>query len=319
MSDIVNPVPETDMFPNVPERTALEQSVQNTEITSSAARSLESNDGSVSQNTDDNQTHAESCDDEALPQFAEMPPNGSAQSVLRVEGLNKFFRKKQAVRDVSFSMKQGEVVGLLGPNGAGKTTSFYMIVGFYTPNAGGIYLDDRCITGLPMYQRARIGISYLPQEASVFRKLSVEQNIDAILETRKDLSRSARKAKLDSLLEEFGITANRKQPAYTLSGGERRRTEIARALAIEPKFLLLDEPFAGIDPIAVHDIKLIIRLLARQNIGVLITDHNVRDTLEITDRAYIINKGEIVEQGPRQKILESEVARKVYLGEEFRM
>ena len=319
MSDIVNPVPETDMFPNVPERTALEQSVQNTEITSSAARSLESNDGGVSQNTDDNQIHAESRDDEALPQFAEMPPNGSAQSVLRVEGLNKFFRKKQAVRDVSFSMKQGEVVGLLGPNGAGKTTSFYMIVGFYTPNAGGIYLDDRCITGLPMYQRARIGISYLPQEASVFRKLSVEQNIDAILETRKDLSRSARKAKLDSLLEEFGITANRKQPAYTLSGGERRRTEIARALAIEPKFLLLDEPFAGIDPIAVHDIKLIIRLLARQNIGVLITDHNVRDTLEITDRAYIINKGEIVEQGPRQKILESEVARKVYLGEEFRM
>ena len=242
-----------------------------------------------------------------------------SKSILRVEGLNKSFHKKQAVRDVSFSMTQGEVVGLLGPNGAGKTTSFYMIVGFYTPNSGGIYLDDRCITNLPMYKRARIGISYLPQEASVFRKLSVEQNIDAILETRKDLSRAERKEKLDSLLEEFGITANRKQPAYTLSGGERRRTEIARALAIEPKFLLLDEPFAGIDPIAVHDIKLIIRLLARQNIGVLITDHNVRDTLEITDRAYIINKGEIVEQGPRQKILDSEIARKVYLGEEFRM
>ena len=242
-----------------------------------------------------------------------------SKSILRVEGLNKSFHKKQAVRDVSFSMAQGEVVGLLGPNGAGKTTSFYMIVGFYTPNSGGIYLDDRCITNLPMYKRARIGISYLPQEASVFRKLSVEQNIDAILETRKDLSRAERKEKLDSLLEEFGITANRKQPAYTLSGGERRRTEIARALAIEPKFLLLDEPFAGIDPIAVHDIKLIIRLLARQNIGVLITDHNVRDTLEITDRAYIINKGEIVEQGPRDKILESEIARKVYLGEEFRM
>ena len=241
------------------------------------------------------------------------------KSILRAEGLNKSFRKKQAVKDVSFSMAQGEVVGLLGPNGAGKTTSFYMIVGFYTPNSGGIYLDDRRITGLPMYKRARIGISYLPQEASVFRKLSVEQNIDAILETRKDLSRAERKEKLDSLLEEFGITANRKQPAYTLSGGERRRTEIARALAIEPKFLLLDEPFAGIDPIAVHDIKLIIRLLARQNIGVLITDHNVRDTLEITDRAYIINKGEIVEQGPRDKILESEIARKVYLGEEFRM
>ena len=242
-----------------------------------------------------------------------------SKSILRVEGLNKSFHKKQAVRDVSFSMAQGEVVGLLGPNGAGKTTSFYMIVGFYTPNSGSIYLDDHRITDLPMYKRARIGISYLPQEASVFRKLSVEQNSDAILETRKDLSRAERKAKLDALLEEFGITANRKQPAYTLSGGERRRTEIARALAIEPKFLLLDEPFAGIDPIAVHDIKLIIRLLARQNIGVLITDHNVRDTLEITDRAYIINKGEIVEQGPRQKILDSEIARKVYLGEEFRM
>lgn len=241
------------------------------------------------------------------------------KSILRAEGLNKSFHKKQAVRDVSFSMEQGEVVGLLGPNGAGKTTSFYMIVGFYAPNAGGIYLDDQCITNLPMYKRARIGISYLPQEASVFRKLSVEENIDAILETRKDLSRAERKQKLDSLLEEFGITANRKQPAYTLSGGERRRTEIARALAIEPKFLLLDEPFAGIDPIAVHDIKLIIRLLARQNIGVLITDHNVRDTLEITDRAYIINKGEIVEQGPRDAILESEIARKVYLGEEFKM
>jgi len=263
-------------------------------------------------------------DDEPVRSNSLYAPQYSAdsnmpKSILRAEGLNKSFRKKRAVRDVSFSMAQGEVVGLLGPNGAGKTTSFYMIVGFYTPNSGGIYLDDRCITNLPMYKRARIGISYLPQEASVFRKLSVEQNIDAILETRKDLSRAERKAKLDALLEEFGITANRKQPAYTLSGGERRRTEIARALAIEPKFLLLDEPFAGIDPIAVHDIKLIIRLLARQNIGVLITDHNVRDTLEITDRAYIINKGEIVEQGPRQKILDSEIARKVYLGEEFRM
>ena len=245
---------------------------------------------------------------------ADMP-----ESVLRVEGLNKFFRKKHAVRDVTFAMSQGEVVGLLGPNGAGKTTTFYMIVGFYTPDSGGIYLDERCITGLAMYKRARIGISYLPQEASVFRKLSVEQNIAAILETRTDLTRNERKEKLDYLLEEFGITANRKQPTYTLSGGERRRTEIARALAIEPKFLLLDEPFAGIDPIAVHDIKHIIRLLTRQNIGVLITDHNVRDTLEITDRAYIISKGEIVEQGPRETILQSDIARKVYLGEEFRM
>ncbi|MGP1594185.1 MAG: LPS export ABC transporter ATP-binding protein [Treponema sp.] len=250
---------------------------------------------------------------------ASASPFSAVPSVLRVEGLNKYFRKKHAVRGVTFSMKQGEVVGLLGPNGAGKTTSFYMIVGFYTPNAGGIYLDDTLINRLPMYKRARIGISYLPQEASVFRKLSVEQNIDAILEMRKDLTRTQRKEKLEFLLAEFGITGNRKQPAYTLSGGERRRTEIARALAIEPKFLLLDEPFAGIDPIAVHDIKAIIRMLSKQNIGVLITDHNVRDTLEITDRAYIINKGEIVEQGPREMILQSEIARKVYLGEEFRM
>ena len=170
-----------------------------------------------------------------------------------------------------------------------------------------------------MYKRAHAGISYLPQEASVFRKLTVEQNIYAILETRKDLSKEQKMERLEFLLEEFGITANRKQQAYTLSGGERRRTEIARALAIEPKFLLLDEPFAGIDPIAVHDIKSIVRILADQGIGILITDHNVRDTLEITDRAYIIGSGEIVEQGSRDEILNSEIARKIYLGEEFRM
>ncbi len=241
------------------------------------------------------------------------------KSILKVEGLNKFFRKKHAVRDVSFSMQQGEIVGLLGPNGAGKTTSFYMIVGFYKPNSGDIYLDGKRITDLPMYKRARVGISYLPQEASVFRKLTVEQNIYAILETRKDLTRGQKKERLEFLLDEFGITQNRNQPAYTLSGGERRRTEIARALAIEPKFLLLDEPFAGIDPIAVHDIKSIVRVLAQQGIGILITDHNVRDTLEITDRAYIIGKGEIVEQGSRDEILNSEIARKIYLGEEFKM
>jgi len=241
------------------------------------------------------------------------------KSILKVEGLNKFFRKKHAVRDVSFSMQQGEIVGLLGPNGAGKTTSFYMIVGFYKPNSGDIYLDGKRITDLPMYKRARVGISYLPQEASVFRKLTVEQNIYAILETRKDLTRDQKKERLEFLLDEFGITQNRNQPAYTLSGGERRRTEIARALAIEPKFLLLDEPFAGIDPIAVHDIKSIVRVLAQQGIGILITDHNVRDTLEITDRAYIIGKGEIVEQGSRDEILNSEIARKIYLGEEFKM
>ncbi|MGF7109595.1 LPS export ABC transporter ATP-binding protein [Treponema pedis] len=241
------------------------------------------------------------------------------KSILKVEGLNKFFRKKHAVHDVSFSMEQGEIVGLLGPNGAGKTTSFYMIVGFYKPNSGDIYLNGKKITDLPMYKRAREGISYLPQEASVFRKLTVEQNIYAILETRKDLDKVQKKERLEFLLNEFGITANRKQQAYTLSGGERRRTEIARALAIEPKFLLLDEPFAGIDPIAVHDIKTIIRLLAKQGIGILITDHNVRDTLEITDRAYIIGKGEIVEQGSRDDILNSEIARQIYLGEEFKM
>jgi len=238
---------------------------------------------------------------------------------LRVEGLNKFFRKKHAVRDVTFSMQSGEVLGLLGPNGAGKTTTFYMVVGFYAPNDGNIYLNDLCITKLPMYKRARAGLSYLPQEASVFRKLTVEQNIWAILETRKDLTKAEMQVKLDSLIDEFGIGANRKQPAYTLSGGERRRTEIARSLAIEPKFLLLDEPFAGIDPIAVHDIKEIIRHLASQGIGILITDHNVRDTLEITDRACIINKGEIVEEGSKDFILASDIARQVYLGEEFRM
>ena len=241
------------------------------------------------------------------------------KSILKVEGLNKFFRKKHAVKDVSFSMYQGEIVGLLGPNGAGKTTTFYMIVGFYKPNSGNIYLDGNRITNLPMYKRAHAGISYLPQEASVFRKLTVEQNIYAILETRKDHSKEQKMEKLEFLLEEFGIKANRKQQAYTLSGGERRRTEIARALAIEPKFLLLDEPFAGIDPIAVHDIKSIVRILADQGIGILITDHNVRDTLEITDRAYIIGSGEIVEQGSRDEILNSEIARKIYLGEEFRM
>ena len=238
---------------------------------------------------------------------------------LRVEGLNKYFRKKHAVRDVTFSMRSGEVLGLLGPNGAGKTTTFYMVVGFYRPNAGNIWLNDLCITRLPMYKRARAGLSYLPQEASVFRKLTVEQNVMAILETRKDLTKAERLARLDSLVHEFGIEANRKQPAYTLSGGERRRTEIARSLAIEPRFLLLDEPFAGIDPIAVHDIKVIIRHLATQDIGILITDHNVRDTLEITDRACIINKGEIVEEGSKDFILQSEVARQVYLGEQFRM
>ena len=240
-------------------------------------------------------------------------------SVLKINSLYKRFVKKEVVRGVDFSMETGEVLGLLGPNGAGKTTSFYMIVGFYRPTSGEVFLNDTCITRLPMYKRARMGISYLPQEASVFRKLTVEQNIWAVLETRKDLSKAEKQYKLDELIGEFNIERIRKQPAFTLSGGERRRTEIARSLAIEPEFLLLDEPFAGIDPIAVSDIKSMIRLLSKRGIGVLITDHNVRDTLEITDRAIIISTGQIVAQGGKQEILDSPIARKIYLGEEFRM
>ena len=238
---------------------------------------------------------------------------------LRAASLFKSFGKKQVVRGVDFAMKTGEVVGLLGPNGAGKTTSFYMVMGFYHPTSGEVFLDDVCITKLPMYKRARMGIAYLPQESSVFRKLTVEQNIWVVLEARKKLSSAEKKQKLEQLIEEFDIGRIRKQPAYTLSGGERRRTEIARALAVEPKFLLLDEPFAGIDPIAVSDIKSMVRTLTERDIGVLITDHNVRDTLEITDRAIIISSGQIVAQGTKEDILESPIARKIYLGEEFRM
>ncbi len=238
---------------------------------------------------------------------------------LAVEGLGKSFGKKQAVRDVSFTMKAGEVVGLLGPNGAGKTTVFYMIVGFIKPNSGKIYLNNKNISDLPMFKRARAGISYLPQEPSVFRKLTVEKNVWAILETRSDLSPRQKQDKLEELLAELGISHLRKQKAYTLSGGERRRTEIARSLAIEPVFLLLDEPFAGIDPIAVYEIKRIVADLSKKGIGVLITDHNVRDTLEITSRSYIINIGEIVVTGTKEELLQSEVARKIYLGYEFRM
>ena len=238
---------------------------------------------------------------------------------LAVRELEKRFGRRTVVNGVGFNMHRGEVVGFLGPNGAGKTTVFYMIVGFISPNQGRIYLDGTDVTRFPMYRRARLGISYLPQEASVFRKLTVEQNVWAILETRSDLSRREKRAKLDELLEELGVLSNRKQKAYTLSGGERRRTEIARSLAIEPKFLLLDEPFAGIDPIAVYDIKTIIADLSKKGIGVLLTDHNVRDTLEITDRSYIIKDGEIVVAGSREDVMQNEIARKVYLGESFQM
>lgn len=239
--------------------------------------------------------------------------------VLKAEELKKVFGKKTAVNSVYFEVHSGEIVGLLGPNGAGKTTSFYMVVGFHKPTAGRIMLDRENITSLPMYKRARLGISYLPQEASIFKKLTVEENIWAILETRNDLSRAEKREMLENLIDEFHIGHIRKQQGFTLSGGERRRTEIARSLAIEPKFLLLDEPFAGIDPIAVADIKGIIKHLSERNIGILITDHNVRDTLEITERAYIVNKGEILVSGSQAEIIENPEARQIYLGENFHM
>ena len=239
--------------------------------------------------------------------------------ILEVKGLRKTYGRKVAVADVSFSMRTGQVTGLLGPNGAGKTTVFYMIVGFIKPSAGKVFLEEHEISKMPMFRRARLGVAYLPQEPSVFRKLSVAENILAVLETRADLDRVARKRRLAELLAEFGIEAIARQPAYTLSGGERRRTEIARALAIDPKYLLLDEPFAGIDPIAVHEIKGIVRRLSASGIGVLITDHNVRDTLDITHEAHIINLGRILVSGDREAILASELAREIYLGEAFRM
>ena len=249
-------------------------------------------------------------DDRILP-----PP----AHVLSVAGLRKKFGRKEVVRGVNFSLRNGEVTGLLGPNGAGKTTIFYMIVGFYKPTAGAVTLNGNDITEMPMFRRARMGVAYLPQEASIFRRLTVEQNIMAILESRRDIDREQKKNRLEALLDEFGIARIRSQYGYTLSGGERRRTEIARALATEPKFLLLDEPFAGIDPIAVFEIKQIIRQLAGKGIGVIITDHNVRDTLEITTEAFIIADGSIVARGDREAILANEMVREVYLGSEFRM
>jgi lipopolysaccharide export system ATP-binding protein len=240
-------------------------------------------------------------------------------SVLEIADLSKLYGKKLAVDKASFSMHTGEVVGLLGPNGAGKTTIFYMIAGFLKPSGGKVLLDGQGIGALPMFRRARLGISYLPQESSIFRKLTVEQNILAVLETRTDLDGAARKRRVSELMEDFGIAGIAKQMAYTLSGGEKRRTEIARALALEPKFLLLDEPFTGIDPIAIHEIKKIVRRLSGDGIGVLITDHNVRDTLDITNRSHIIHLGRIIVSGGREEVLASESARSLYLGEEFRM
>ena len=243
---------------------------------------------------------------------------GTQTAVLRTEGLVKAFKKRTVVREVSLELNPGEIVGLLGPNGAGKTTTFNMIVGMLQPDRGRIHFDGRDVTGLAMYKRARAGMAYLPQEASVFRNLTVSQNILAVLEYQP-LGRAARHARVDALLEEMDIAHLKDSPAYTLSGGERRRTEIARALAIEPRVFLLDEPFAGIDPIAISELKQMVGALARKNIGVLITDHNVRDTLGIADRAYIISEGVVIVSGTPEEIAENETARRVYLGEDFRL
>ncbi len=238
--------------------------------------------------------------------------------ILRTENLIKKYGARLVNDNVSYQVEQGEIVGLLGPNGAGKTTSFYMAVGLIKPNSGKVYLDDRDITNLPMYKRARLGIGYLAQEASVFRSLTVEENIKAVLEMT-DLSKQDQKNKVEELLEEFHLEHVRKSKGMVLSGGERRRTEIARALAVDPKFILLDEPFAGVDPIAVEDIQSIVAKLKHKNIGILITDHNVNETLSITDRAYLLFEGKILRQGSAEQLAEDEVVRRVYLGQNFEL
>lgn len=237
---------------------------------------------------------------------------------LKAEHLVKKYKKRKVVDDISVTVNQGEIVGLLGPNGAGKTTSFYMIVGLVKPNEGKIYLDNRDITDLPMFKRAQNGIGYLAQEASVFRKLSVEDNILAVLEMTK-LSKQEQKEKTEALLEEFSLTHVRKNLGQVLSGGERRRTEIARALAVDPKFVLLDEPFAGVDPIAVEEIQSIVAQLKDKNIGILITDHNVNETLSITDRAYLMFEGKLLKAGTAEELASDEQVRKVYLGQNFEL
>jgi len=245
--------------------------------------------------------------------------DSGSKTTLKASHLKKSYGKHQAVADLSLAVGSGEIIGLLGPNGAGKTTSFYMIVGLIKADAGTITLDNKDLTNLPMHGRARAGIGYLPQEASVFRRLTVEQNLRAILELQKHLSRAERKEREVKLLDEFGLTPIRTQRGERLSGGERRRLEIARALASDPSFMLLDEPFAGVDPISVADIKEQIRDLADRGIGVLITDHNVRDTLDICDRAYIVVQGQIIEAGDAKTILQNETVRNVYLGDQFEL
>ncbi|MBO4425044.1 MAG: LPS export ABC transporter ATP-binding protein [Spirochaetales bacterium] len=238
-------------------------------------------------------------------------------NTLKIEHLRKVYGKREVVKDISFSMQGGQIIGLLGPNGAGKTTTFYMIVGFITNNGGKISVNGIDITDMPMYKRARMGISYLPQEPSIFRKLSVEDNIRLVAETRGDIDRRRKEEIVKGLLKSFGLTHLAKQKGYTLSGGERRRTEIARCLATSPRFLLLDEPFAGIDPKAVFEIKQIVRSLARLGIGILLTDHNVRDALSITTCSHIISDGNILVSGGKQELLANEIARDIYFGESF--
>jgi lipopolysaccharide export system ATP-binding protein len=240
-------------------------------------------------------------------------------TTLKATGLAKSYKKRQVVRDLSVEVANGEVVGLLGPNGAGKTTAFYMIVGLVPCDAGRIFLGDQDLTLLPMHRRAQLGLGYLPQEASIFRKLSVEDNVMAILETRADMERAAREQLLEQLLEELRIGHVRKSLGIALSGGERRRVEIARALAAEPRFMLLDEPFAGVDPLSVLDIQRIIRELTQRGIGVLITDHNVRETLGVCGRAYIVNQGTVIAAGTAEEVLANPQVREVYLGESFKL
>ena len=238
-------------------------------------------------------------------------------NTLQIEHLRKVYGKREVVKDISFSMEGGQIIGLLGPNGAGKTTTFYMIVGFIANNGGKISVNGIDVTDMPMYKRARMGVSYLPQEPSIFRKLSVEDNIRLVAETRGDIDRKRKEEIVKGLLRSFGLTHLARQKGYTLSGGERRRTEIARCLATSPRFLLLDEPFAGIDPKAVYEIKQIVRSLARLGIGILLTDHNVRDALSITTCSHIISDGNILVSGGKQELLANEIARDIYFGESF--
>jgi len=238
-------------------------------------------------------------------------------SILQVENLTKRYGRKLVVNEVSLQMESGQIIGLLGPNGAGKTTMFYMIVGFIKSDKGRIFVNKQDVTKLPMFKRSRLGLSYLPQEPSIFRKLTVENNLKLVVETREDLTKAEKNITVETLLDEFGISSIRKQFGYTLSGGERRRTEIARSLASNPRFLLLDEPFAGIDPKAVYEIKRLIIALANKGIGVLLTDHNVRDTLAITHESHIINEGEILASGKRTELLQNAEARRIYFGDDF--